>query len=175
MSSGTAERNPGHRGPETATLSKETLLGKIEEAAALYHRLVLVVADSGSGKTRLLRRISEELGFPLVNVNRELSRRLLDLTERQRTLRLPRLLHEIVDEADADVILREFEEYRASTQRRLKLFRLEAVRAGFKKAWQEHDYATIIAVAEKIPETVLQEDPKLLMWYDQAVTRSQMG
>lgn len=175
MSSGTAERNPGHRGPETAALSKETLLEKIEEAAALYHRLVLVVADSGSGKTRLLRRISEELEFPLVNVNRELSRRLLDLTERQRTLRLPRLLHEIVDEADADVILREFEEYRASTQRRLKLFRLEAVRAGFKKAWQEHDYATIIAVAAKIPETVLQEDPKLLMWYDQAVTRSQMG
>lgn len=72
-------------------------------------------------------------------------------------------------------LLREFEEYRASTQRRLKLFRLEAVRAGFKKAWQEHDYATIIAVAEKIPETVLQEDPKLLMWYDQAATRSEMG
>jgi hypothetical protein len=28
-------------------------------------------------------------------------------------------------------------------------------------------------VAEKIPENVLQEDPKLLMWYDQAVTRSE--
>jgi len=57
------------------------------------------------------------------------------------------------------------------TQRRLKVFRLEAVRAGFKKAWQERDYATIIAVARKIPENVLQEDPKLLMWYDQALTR----
>ena len=34
------------------------------------------------------------------------------------------------------------------------------------------DYATATAVAEKIPERVLQEDPKLLMWYDQAVTRS---
>jgi alpha-D-ribose 1-methylphosphonate 5-phosphate C-P lyase len=45
------------------------------------------------------------------------------------------------------------------------------VRAGFKKAWQEKDYATVIAVAHKIPENVLQEDPKLLMWYDQAVTR----
>ena len=29
----------------------------------------------------------------------------------------------------------------------------------------------IIAVAEKIPGNVLEEDPKLLMWYDQAVTR----
>ena len=68
-------------------------------------------------------------------------------------------------------LLKEFEEYRSSNQRRLTVFRIEAVRAGFKKAWQERDYATIIAVANKIPENVLQEDPKLIMWYDQAVTR----
>lgn len=71
-------------------------------------------------------------------------------------------------------LLREFEEYRTSTQKRLKLFRLEAVRAGFKRAWQEKSeagYRTIIEVARKIPENVLQEDPKLLMWYDQASTR----
>jgi len=69
-------------------------------------------------------------------------------------------------------LLKEFEDYRTSSQKRLKVFRLEAVRAGFKKAWQERDYATIITVARKIPENVLQEDPKLLMWYDQALTRS---
>ena len=49
---------------------------------------------------------------------------------------------------------------------------MEAVRAGFKKAWQERDYQTIIAVAKLIPENILQEDSKLLMWYDQALTRS---
>ena len=69
-------------------------------------------------------------------------------------------------------LLKEFKEYRESKQKRLKVFRLEAVRAGFKKAWQERDYATIIAVARKIPDKILQEDPKLLMWYDQAVTRT---
>jgi len=69
-------------------------------------------------------------------------------------------------------LLKEFEEYRGSSQRRLKVFRTEAVRAGFKKAWQDRDYATIISVARKIPENVLQEDPKLLLWYDQALTRS---
>lgn len=69
-------------------------------------------------------------------------------------------------------LLKEFEDYRTSSQKRLKVFRLEAVRAGFKKAWQERDYATIITVARKVPENVLQEDPKLLMWYDQALTRS---
>ena len=69
-------------------------------------------------------------------------------------------------------LLREFDEYRASPQRRLKLFRLEAVRAGFRRAWQAKDYATIVEVARKIPDDVLHEDPKLLMWYDQASTRA---
>ena len=69
-------------------------------------------------------------------------------------------------------LIREFQEYQISKQKRLKLFRLEAIRAGFKKAWGERDYTTIIDVAGKIPENVLQEDSKLLMWYDQAVTRT---
>jgi hypothetical protein len=67
-------------------------------------------------------------------------------------------------------LLKEFEEYK-QVKKKLKVFRLEAVRAGFKKAWQERDYSVIIAVADKIPNNVLEEDPKLLMWYDQAVTR----
>ncbi len=70
------------------------------------------------------------------------------------------------------ILLREFDEYRQSPQKRLKLFRLEAVRAGFFKAYREQDYGTIISVAEKIPDAVLQEDQKLLLWYDQALTRS---
>ena len=71
------------------------------------------------------------------------------------------------------LLLREFEEYRRSAQRRLKLFRLEAIRAGFFKAYQDQDYTTIIDVAERIPEAVLQEDQKLLLWYDQALTRTE--
>ena len=67
-------------------------------------------------------------------------------------------------------LLKEFEEYKHA-KKKLKIFRLEAVRVGFKKAWQERDYKVIITVAEKIPNNVLEEDPKLLMWYDQAVTR----
>lgn len=67
-------------------------------------------------------------------------------------------------------LFKEFDEYKEA-KKKLKVFRLEAVRAGFKKAWQERDYAVIVAVADKIPSKVLEEDPKLLMWYDQAVTR----
>ena len=67
-------------------------------------------------------------------------------------------------------LLKEFVEYKEA-KKKFKVFRLEAVRAGFKKARQERDYAVIVAVADKIPNNVLEEDPKLLMWYDQAVTR----
>ncbi|MCG7853742.1 MAG: hypothetical protein MIO92_14580 [Methanosarcinaceae archaeon] len=40
------------------------------------------------------------------------------------------------------------------------------------KAWQERDYATTIAVARKVPQKILQEGSKVLMWYDQALTRT---
>lgn len=68
-------------------------------------------------------------------------------------------------------LLREFDEYKTSTQRKLKVFRTEAVRVGFKACWQERDYGTIVKVAEKLPDAVLQEDEKLLMYYDNALTR----
>lgn len=68
-------------------------------------------------------------------------------------------------------LLKQFEEYKNHSGKKLKLIRMEAVRAGFKKAWVDRDYKTIIEVAEKIPEDLLQEDQKLLMWYDQAQTR----
>jgi len=68
-------------------------------------------------------------------------------------------------------LLKEFETYRSFTGRRLKTFRLEAMRTGFKHAWGNRDYATIISVAQKVPEEALQEDEKLLLWYDQALTR----
>jgi DNA modification methylase len=68
-------------------------------------------------------------------------------------------------------LLREFESYKSSSGRRLKEFRLEVLRAGFKTAWAAKDYKTIIGIAQKIPEEALQEDEKLLLWYDQALTR----
>ena len=67
-------------------------------------------------------------------------------------------------------LLKEFEDYKKS-KGRLKKFRTEAVRAGFKKAWHEKDYNTIIEIGDRLPTTVLQEDSTLLMYYDNAITR----
>jgi len=77
----------------------ERIMGKIEEAKLLYYRLVLVVAPGSSGKTKALQTLEKALSAPLVNVNLELSYRLLDLSERQRAMQLPRLLSDIVDAA----------------------------------------------------------------------------
>jgi hypothetical protein len=72
-------------------------------------------------------------------------------------------------------LMKEFDEYAAASGRKLKEFRLEVLRAGFKAAWGRKDYSTIIKVAQKIPEEALQEDEKLLLWYDQALTRAEAG
>ncbi len=68
-------------------------------------------------------------------------------------------------------LLREFSAYVeqiSSSRKKLKQFRTEAIRAGFKKAWSEKDYRTIVSIGEKLPEKVLQEDDKLLMYFDNA-------
>lgn len=70
-------------------------------------------------------------------------------------------------------LIKEFEHYRTSSARKLKLFRTEAVRAGFKRAYDERDWDTIVAVAERLPDSVVQEDEKLLMYYD--VARMRIG
>jgi DNA modification methylase len=69
------------------------------------------------------------------------------------------------------VLLREFETYKTFTGRKIKESRLEVLRAGFRTAWGNKDYATIMSVASKLPDETLQEDEKLLLWYDQALTR----
>lgn len=68
-------------------------------------------------------------------------------------------------------LLKEFETYKQARERKLKMFRTEAVRAGFKAAYEGQEYKTIVDVAAKLPESVLQEDEKLLMYYDVASMR----
>ena len=68
-------------------------------------------------------------------------------------------------------LLREFGDYKNSPLRKIKVFRSEAIRAGFKSAYEKQDYRAIVSVAAKLPENVLQEDEKLLMYYDVASMR----
>jgi hypothetical protein len=65
-------------------------------------------------------------------------------------------------------LLKEFEEYKRG-HGKLRVFRTEALRAGFKACWVAKDYKTIVEVARRIPDSVLQEDSALLMYHDNAL------
>ena len=67
-------------------------------------------------------------------------------------------------------LIKEFRQYQ-DTKGKLKLVRTESLRAGFKECWQKGDYGTIIQMVKRVPEAVVQEDPALLMYYDNALMR----
>jgi len=83
----------------------DQIVRKIKQVADLYHRLMLVVAPAGAGKTAALKEVQERIAAPRVNVNLNLSRLMLDLTERQRALQLPLLLREIIKDTAGEVVL----------------------------------------------------------------------
>ena len=64
-------------------------------------------------------------------------------------------------------LMKEFQQY-LDTKGKLKVVRTEALRAGFKECWQKQDYTTIVQMAKRVPEAVIQEDPALLMYFDNA-------
>lgn len=65
---------------------------------------------------------------------------------------------------------KEFEGYLHS-KGKLKLFRSEAIRVGFSRLWKEKNYQTIVEIADRLPEQIIQEDPNLLMYYDISLSR----
>ena len=81
------------------------LLDAIQQAASQYFRLVILVGAPVSGKTTALQSVAQKIGCQLVNVNLELSKRLLELTRTQRSRQVERLLKEVIAAAPGDVVL----------------------------------------------------------------------
>jgi 16S rRNA G966 N2-methylase RsmD len=64
-------------------------------------------------------------------------------------------------------LIKEFQQYLVA-KGKLRVVRTEALRIGFKECWQKKDYVTIVQVAKRVPESVIEEDPALLMYLDNA-------
>lgn len=77
----------------------------LQAAEGLYHRLVLLVGETGSGKTGVLRDVAEEFNTSVININLALSSELLELTAKQRALRLSGILDQIVRNSLSPVVL----------------------------------------------------------------------
>ncbi|KAA9332671.1 DNA methyltransferase [Adhaeribacter soli] len=73
------------------------------------------------------------------------------------------------------VLLKEFNEYIAIIKqpkaKKLKEVRVESLRTGFKNCWDNKDFKTILELGDMIPQNILLEDEKLLMYYDIAKDR----
>ncbi|RFU95874.1 BREX-3 system P-loop-containing protein BrxF [Sphaerochaeta halotolerans] len=83
----------------------QTIFSSLKTAKDMYHQLILVVGPSGSGKTGILKQIAEKEKTSVINVNLEISSRLLELTRKQRKTKLQTIFNDIVDQAQAPVIL----------------------------------------------------------------------
>ena len=83
----------------------EQVRQRLSGIADNYHRLVLLVGPSGSGKTPALRVLADAENVPVLNVGAEISRQLLDLTERQRVLQLAKLLEDAVAGLPCDLTI----------------------------------------------------------------------
>ncbi len=58
-------------------------------------------------------------------------------------------------------------------RKKAKEVRTEAVRTGFKECFARKDYSTILAIAQHLPDNVIEEDEQLQMIHDMAEMRAQ--
>jgi hypothetical protein len=83
----------------------ERIREQVPQTANLYHRLILAVGPPRTGKTTALQELAKTEGWPLINVNLRLSELLLELTHKQRTLRVPRLLADLLPDLLSEVVV----------------------------------------------------------------------
>lgn len=174
------------------TAAQAAAYDKLRLQAERVEQLALFVTDEDSARQWLRQELAPETGHGAQTYG-ELQPRFVQKLHQSKFEALPELLELLkesfiqdesgrwyvpdpeeasdLEKLRQNALLREFNEY-LKTKGKLKVFRSEAVRAGFSKCWHERAYDTIVEIAERIPESVLQEDPKLKMYYDNALSRA---
>lgn len=67
------------------------------ERSPVRTRTILLVGAHGTGKTRVLEKVAEELGTERIILNLELGKRLNEVPEKRRAMKTPSFLDEITD------------------------------------------------------------------------------
>jgi|ERR1700733_83420 len=89
----------------TAEAKLVALEQAIQQASSQYFRLVILAGVPGSGKTPALQSIAQRAGCLVVNVNLELSKKMLELTRSQRSRQVEPLLKNVIAAAPGEVVL----------------------------------------------------------------------
>ncbi len=105
-------------------MTLDTIAMAVEAAEKSHFRLVLVVGGPRSGKTAALQDLSGEVECPVVNLNLRLSGLLLDLTQKQRPVRVQRILAKLIEEIGGTPIVLDNIELLFSTELRLDPLRV---------------------------------------------------
>ena len=89
----------------------QTLQDELRDRLALapqqYHRLIIILNPDTQIKIPTFNKVAGDLEMGCVNLGLELSQMLLDLTERQRALRLPQLVEQIIARFEGKPVLLE--------------------------------------------------------------------
>ena len=84
---------------------QDKLKRSIASSGGTYHKLILLVGESGSGKTKALNDLSIEIGVEIINLNLLLSKQLLEMTPKQRSLQLANIIEDTIRGEGDTVIL----------------------------------------------------------------------
>jgi hypothetical protein len=74
-------------------------------ASKRYHKLLLLAGQPGSGKTRLLLQMSEQERLPYINLSHYLSKRLMEVNPKYRSLEVNELMAERIGSIESGVVL----------------------------------------------------------------------
>ena len=77
----------------------------LERAKQSFHRLVLLIGPSATGKTLLLRELAEYQDCASLNVNLEVSQRMLDVPKSKRPLHAERIFADLIAGATGDFLI----------------------------------------------------------------------
>lgn len=61
-----------------------------------FYQLLLIVGPSERGQENIVNQVSEKINAPVVNINLDVSRQLLELPEKQRPLNLAKIMDSII-------------------------------------------------------------------------------
>jgi ATPase family associated with various cellular activities (AAA) len=80
----------------------QDVLPKVRDS---YHKLVLTVGPARTGKTSALNELAAKNKWSRINVNLSLSEKLLELTHRQRGVRVAGILADTIRSENSEVVL----------------------------------------------------------------------
>ncbi len=92
-------------GPDVAASLSTQIQDVLPKTQDTYYKLILAVGPARVGKTAALTELSVKHKWPRVNVNLCLSEKLLELTHRQRAVRVAGILDDTLRDKNSKVVL----------------------------------------------------------------------